>query len=185
MYHIHSVAALVYKNRPRGEADALVEIITDGMGFLFASAKGIRHAKSKSRYAVQELSFIQCELVRGKETWRLIKAQPVCSVCAMFPAKTVRIIAKVARLIARICDEEVTAAPYRAIKTMVTECEKGTDPELAEIVATMVILSSLGYINVSAYAYVLDAENRDFMLIQQKRNELVREINRAIKAATS
>src|SRR5688572_11330490 len=98
MYHVHSVTAFVCRTYPRGEANATADLVTDGMGFLRVTAQGIRYAKSKSRYAVQELSFIECELVRGKESWRMIKARPVESAYSKLSLEASKAMTRVARL---------------------------------------------------------------------------------------
>jgi hypothetical protein len=155
------------------------------MGFLRVTAQGIRYAKSKSRYAMQELSFIECELVRGKESWRMTKARPIESAFSTLPPDASKAIARVARLASRLCDEDATSAPYMAIRTMADALAAGCETDIAEISATASILASLGYLDDNDFPFLHHDSFKNQDAVREKRTELVKAINIAIKAATS
>jgi len=68
----------------QGEANKYIKLFTKELGFITASAQGIRHAKSKLRYSLQDYSLSTVALVRGKEIWRLTNALRIANVKSDF-----------------------------------------------------------------------------------------------------
>lgn len=73
-HHIYHTEAFVLGHRAHGEANKHLKLFTKELGFVVATAQGVRHAKSKLRYSLQDYSFSSIALVRGKEVWRLTNA---------------------------------------------------------------------------------------------------------------
>ena len=189
MYHVHSVRAFVCRVLPRGEADASLELAIEGMGFVRAVAKGIRLAKSKSRYAATELSFIDAELVRGKEVWRLIKARvgtDAPAVASRLSADARRALARAARLAWTVCDEDADDGAYRSIYDLAASLSSGADPESAESLAAARILVSMGYLDPAPFPFIDRTYGEASALAQaaERRDELIAAVNHAIRAAT-
>lgn len=189
MYHVHSVRAFVCRNLPRGEADAALELAVEGLGFVRAIAKGIRFEKSKSRYAATELSFIECELVRGKEMWRMIKARvapDAPAVASRLSNDARKALARAARLVYTVCDEDASDATYRALATLARSLAAGADPESVEMLAAARILTSLGYLDSTPFPFLSESygEASAIAVVAQRRLELAKAVNLAIRSAT-
>jgi DNA repair protein RecO len=73
-HHIYHTDAFVVGHRIHGEANKHIKLFTRELGFVTATAQGIRHARSKLRYSLQDYSFSSVALVRGKEIWRITNA---------------------------------------------------------------------------------------------------------------
>lgn len=74
MHVIHHTRAFVLTIQPIREHDAMIGLFTEEFGLVVAIATGIRKAGAKLTSQVIEYSFIDVDLVRGKDIWRLISA---------------------------------------------------------------------------------------------------------------
>lgn len=72
-YQIYTTQALVIKRIPY-DANVSYLLYTKEMGLISALATGVRKSESKLRYALQEYSFVEVSLVKGRNTWRLTSA---------------------------------------------------------------------------------------------------------------
>lgn len=77
MYHIHTTRAVVLSALGVGEGNKFFTLFTEEFGMIRARAQSIRSAHSKLRFALQEYSFVNVSLVRGKEVWRITNAEPL------------------------------------------------------------------------------------------------------------
>jgi hypothetical protein len=80
MYHKHTTFAFVLNVSPSGEKNHFITLFTRGFGMVRAKAQSVRVADSKLRYALQEFSYIEVSLVKGKEIWRITNALPIYNV---------------------------------------------------------------------------------------------------------
>lgn len=71
MYHLYHTDAFVLGSSPLGEGSKIVSLFTRELGFLVASAQSVREERSKLRYGLQDFSYSEMALVRGKEFWRI------------------------------------------------------------------------------------------------------------------
>jgi len=71
MYSINNTQAIVLKSYDSGEKDAAISLFTKEFGQLYAKVSGVRDLKSKHRYAIQDHSFINVSLIKGKAGWRI------------------------------------------------------------------------------------------------------------------
>jgi recombinational DNA repair protein (RecF pathway) len=78
-HHIYHTKAYVIGSVPVGEANRSLILLTEDLGLIQVSAQGVRLQKSKLRQSIQDFSFINVSLVRGKEVWRLTNAQKLIS----------------------------------------------------------------------------------------------------------
>src|SRR3989344_8971745 len=74
MHHIYTTQAFVIHSSPYGESCKFLLLFTKDFGMIGAVAQGIRLIKSKLRYHIQDYSFSNISIVRGKEVWRLTGA---------------------------------------------------------------------------------------------------------------
>lgn len=77
MHHIYHTKAIVLASWNVGEANKRLTLFTRDMGMLTATVQGIRHGKSKLRFALQDFSLAHVDLVRGRDVWRVTSARPI------------------------------------------------------------------------------------------------------------
>lgn len=63
--------------QPQGEANKDFFLLTPDFGLVLARAQGIRLLKSKLRFHLAPYSLVVITLVRGREYWRLVGAEPL------------------------------------------------------------------------------------------------------------
>lgn len=73
-YRIYTTDAIILGSTGTGEANRFYRIYTRELGMVFATAQGVREMKSKLRYALQDFSYSEVSLVRGKGAWRITNA---------------------------------------------------------------------------------------------------------------
>lgn len=78
-HHIYQTKAFIIDSIDVGEANKILTVFTEDFGVLFVHAQGVRVLKSKLRPSIQDLSYIQIAMVRGKEYWRLTSAEKLIS----------------------------------------------------------------------------------------------------------
>ena len=75
MHNIYTTKAIIIKSISIGEANKLYLLLTKDLGFIKATAQGVRLAKSKLKSSLQDFYCVNISLVRGKEIWRITSAQ--------------------------------------------------------------------------------------------------------------
>ena len=73
-HHIYHTRGIILGSVPIGESNRFYKIFTEELGLVGASAQSVRKEESKLRYVLQDFSFINVDLVRGKEVWRITSA---------------------------------------------------------------------------------------------------------------
>ena len=77
MNHIYTTKAIIVKSAPVGEANKLYFLLTHDLGFIKASAQGVRLSKSKLKGHLEEFSLILLSVVKGKEIWRITSVETI------------------------------------------------------------------------------------------------------------
>ncbi|MEK7106672.1 MAG: recombination protein O N-terminal domain-containing protein, partial [Patescibacteria group bacterium] len=109
MYQKYPTDALVLGSREIGEADRMLVLYTRAFGLVRARGRGLRAAKSKMRYALQNYSLANVSLVQGKTGWRLAGATALGN-SAGKDVKGIMAFARIANLVTRfVAGEEVNA----------------------------------------------------------------------------
>ena len=107
MHHIYHTQGFVLGSRNKGEANKMLTIYTREMGLVRAMVQGIRLGKSKLRFALQDYSYTNIDLVRGKDIWRVTSAKNISTFpFARFSKDSLLLIARVSSLLERLCDGE-------------------------------------------------------------------------------
>lgn len=191
MHHIYHTEALILGSRPSGEANRVFVLLTKELGMIFATAQGVRLQKSKLRYTLQDYSYANIDLVRGKDVWRVTSATPIDSFHLLrLQPDGMRLIVKLAQLLRRLIRGEVDTqeALFNDIVTTLTYLNQtGYDPRLyetAELCLVLRILKHLGYLNSRPEIdnYVGDSfalSTIDYASFQKKT--IIFEINRALR----
>jgi len=78
-HHIYQTRAFIIDGSDIGEANRLITLFTEDLGFIYAAVQGVRLMKSKLRPSMQDMSFSKVSLVRGKELWRMTDAEKLIS----------------------------------------------------------------------------------------------------------
>src|ERR1035437_4773835 len=71
MHHIYTTKAIIIKSIPIGEANKYYFLLTQDLGFIRASAQGVRLDKSKLKGHLQDYCMVSISLVKGKDIWRI------------------------------------------------------------------------------------------------------------------
>jgi DNA repair protein RecO (recombination protein O) len=72
---LYSTECIVLSSHDSGEANRYISLFTKEMGLVKAVARSVREEKSKLRYSLQNFSFTNATLVRGREVWRITGAE--------------------------------------------------------------------------------------------------------------
>jgi DNA repair protein RecO len=180
VHHIYTTKAFVIHSSPYGEAGKFFLLFTEDFGMIGVAAQGIRLSKSKLRYHVQDNSFSNVSIVRGKEVWRLTGAHEI----EYIENKTLHL--KILKLLKRLLHgEEKNERLFEIIEELYkTEIDE-KDSDTVECLTVLRILNTLGYIkntdeiNIFLEDISLTEEVISrFKLIQSK---MVAIINQALK----
>lgn len=75
MHTIHHTEAIVVRSESSGEANKRVWLFTKEFGLIIAMMQGVRKPTAKLQGHVSDYSIIHADLIRGKNTWRLVSAK--------------------------------------------------------------------------------------------------------------
>jgi len=189
MHHIHHTHGFILSSRNRGEANKMLAIYTREMGLVWAAAQGIRLHKSKLRFTLQDFSYVNVDLVRGKELWRVTSARHITSFpLARSNMQSILLIARVSKLLERLCDGEIANENIfddfiQALYLLDSDNTLSTQKEALELHLVLRIMNSLGYIGDSAilskYLSSSFDPNKTEMLLKD-RQSIIAHINKAL-----
>lgn len=155
-HHIYHTPGFILSSSPFGEANRSFRIFTKDLGFLAASAQGVRYLKSKLRYSLHEFSFCELSLVRGREFWRVIGAVKQDDLFEVFRnnPEMFAVFGRVFSLLLRLLSgEEKNEKLFEYLEEAVLFARaKKCSAELVrnfEYILVLRILSSLGYLGSS------------------------------------
>lgn len=180
MYQKYQTDALVLAGRDIGEADKAYALYTHDFGLVRARGSAVRSEKSRMRYSLQNYSFSNVSLVRGKRGWRVAGARPI----TLVPADGVHAFARVAELVNRLVPgEEKNEYLYDSLLGAHKALALG-DAAAIEILCVARALYSLGYISAEEIGTQL-FENAEysqvsFAELREVREQLLAAINKAI-----
>ncbi len=75
-YH-HHTEAIVVRSEPSGEANKRIWLFTREFGLVIAMVQGVRKPAAKLQSNITDYSVIAADLIRGKNTWRLISSKVI------------------------------------------------------------------------------------------------------------
>ncbi len=189
-HHIYHTEGFVLGTKNRGEANKVITIYTRELGLLRASAQGIRLAKSKSRFALQDFSYAKVDLVRGKEFWRVTSSTPVNS----FPylrrdKKSLSLIFQISKLLERLCageeaNEKIFDSLIQTFYLLDNEDLDEKSREAMELYLVFRIVYELGYVGESENIAKYLGEEFNHTKIDsflKERTSIVAHINKALR----
>ena len=77
MHHIYTTEAIIIKSISMGEANRIYFLLTRDLGFIKATAQGVRLAKSKLKGHLLTFSLVKISVVKGKDLWRITSAESI------------------------------------------------------------------------------------------------------------
>lgn len=151
MHNVYTTEGFILKSINFGEANKYFLIFTKDFGLIKATAQGARLLKSKLRYSLEDYSFSQISVVRGRDIWRLTSAQSKFSAKKFLKEDKNKflLLSRIFSLLLRLLQgEERNDLLFENIKEAVNFMGDIQVIELEnfECILALRILSSLGYI---------------------------------------
>lgn len=189
MHHIYHTKAIILSSRNIGEANKIFSLYTRELGMIRAIAQGVRLNKSKLRFSLQDFSYVNIDLVRGRDIWRITSASYVNS----FPfargnKESIFLIARVSKLLERLCQGEVVNEIIfddfvQALYLLDSlETEKSSILAL-ELHVVLRILNSLGYVDGGLLLKDYLSSPFDFSKVDnllKEKQSIIAHINKAL-----
>lgn len=179
MHHIYTTKAFVIHSSPYGEAGRFLLLFTKDFGMIGATAQGIRLVQSKLRYHIQDYSFTNISVVRGKEVWRLTGAHEIGGV-----TRPSILNIKIFKLLKRLLHgEEKNEKLFNIIESLYENEIKKENYEIIECLIILRVLNSLGYISTREFIKFLDGNTINEEMIEGVKKEkiqIVKVINKAL-----
>lgn len=187
-YRHYHTAGLVIGQMTKGEASRLYQILTPDFGLTLVMAQSIRLEKSKLRYNLQNYNFVDLDLVRGREYWRLIGAEKKFGRASQ---EQINFFCKISSIILRLIHgEEEKQAIFsdlqRAWELLASKPPLASLEDL-EIFFLIRLLFNLGYLAPTEITAPIISLNNfswsDLDLITKERSTLIRVINSSLLAS--
>ncbi|MBU6214831.1 recombination protein O N-terminal domain-containing protein [Patescibacteria group bacterium] len=184
MHHRYETRALVLARTPLGEANALITLITSGLGLVRARAQGVRRSGAKLAPALTTFAESSVLLVRGKEGWRIAGAVLEERWLLRLERLQARAIAtRIAGLLVRLVADEVREPDIFPLvqgffTALATLPEK--DYEAAEILAALRLLAVLGFDAGEIPGAIADFSPGPLAAVSEERAGSIARVNRGI-----
>ncbi len=189
MHHIYHTHGFILFSRNIGEANKILTIYTREMGLVRAVAQGVRLHKSKLRFTLQDFSYVNVDLVRGKELWRVTSGKHISS----FPfarrnSFSLILVTRVSRLLERLCvgespNEDIFDDFIQALYLLDSEDVSPSRREALELHLVLRIMNSLGYIGDSDMLTKYLSSSFDYSKVEtllKERQSIIAHINKAL-----
>jgi DNA repair protein RecO len=190
-HHVYQTPGIVLGGFGSDEASRFVYIFTRDLGLIGGTAQGVRLLKSKLRYSLQDLTYADVSLVRGKSSWKIVNARYRHNALHAFEERRehllafARIIALVKRLVRGEEKNEDLFVILTDAFTFLTESTlSAQDAHNFECLVVLRILRSLGYLahNQTLLLLTDSSEYTVEMLheVERLKKEVVGEINKSL-----
>ena len=189
MHHIYHTKALILGSREFGEAGKYYFLLTRELGLVYARAQGVRKLSSKLRYVLQDFSYVNVDLVRGREFWQVTSASKTNELETLVQEKVkFKIFINIARLSRRLLsgeegNEKLFDDLVNSLKVLEVAKTK-EEIQNIEILAVLRILNNLGYIGeAEKLSEVIHSPLSDELLgeLKVKRKLAIGHINKALR----
>ncbi|MFA4853516.1 MAG: DNA repair protein RecO [Bacteroidales bacterium] len=189
MHHIYHTHGFILSSKNTGEANKMLTIYTREMGLVQAMVQGIRFHKSKLRFTLQDFSYVNVDLVRGKELWRVTSAKHISSFpLARSSTFSLVLMTRVSKLIERLCtgespNEKIFDDFIQALYLLDDENISSSSREALELHLILRIMNSLGYIGDSVMLSKYLSSPFDYSKTEsllKERQSIIAYINKAL-----
>jgi DNA repair protein RecO len=189
MHHIYHTHGFILSSRNMGEANKMLSIYTREMGLVHAFVQGVRFHRSKLRFTLQDFSYVNVDLVRGRELWRVTSARHISSFpLARTSTPALILMTRVSKLLERLCagessNENIFDDFIQALYFLDGDNISSSSREALELHLVLRIMNSLGYIGdsdiLSKYLCSSFDCNKTEMLLKE-RQSIIAHINKAL-----
>jgi DNA repair protein RecO len=188
-YHIYTTNGIILKRTPYGEANILLQVLTEDLGLINASARSARVSGSKLRPALQEFEEVSLSCIKGKSGWKITNVIGKGNFFFEFPKEFHKVLAQIgAVLLQMIQGESPHKEIFYTVKSGFEFLKDLTKEQIQsfEILAVFRILYELGYIakDNETKIFILDNDMWSMELlfsVDQNKKMLIERINKALK----
>jgi DNA repair protein RecO (recombination protein O) len=152
MHPIIHTEAFVLKSTESGEANKIIWLFTREFGVVVASVQGVRKSGAKLRSHILDYTYINVDLVKGRDVWRLVSAQVVENpFVGEYDKMRARSYIRALSLVQRFCIEEGVEIEIfeHLISILKTLKTPATNIVFFDTVVLWKILIYLGYLNLT------------------------------------
>jgi DNA repair protein RecO len=185
MHHIYVTDGVVLGKRGVGEANTLVSVLTQELGFVRGSARSTRLVVSKLRYGLEPLTHARFSFVKGRNEWRLVSVERAENMFSTATPAQRAAAGRVSQLLLRLIHgQEPSTALYRDIIGGFAAL-RTHDTASVETVLVLRILNRLGYLpHTEALAPFVEADYSVELSAEalKSRSLLIRTINESLQA---
>lgn len=187
-YTRYTTRAFVCGSEDRSSSDRIFWLFTRDAGMIRARATSIRDEKSKLRFALQDFSYSDVSLVKGKYGWKIVGATPERNVYFESASREVRASLRLAlTLLRRVAgSEEPQAELFSLVEEGISALtgEELSDRKTIEDILTLRILYTLGYVAPrEVYHDALTLPLKEVTIPPRGRKALKGAITRAFEAS--
>ncbi|MES2224225.1 MAG: recombination protein O N-terminal domain-containing protein [Patescibacteria group bacterium] len=187
MHHKYTTLGFIVNTRGSKEADMLYSIYTQDFGMVFASATSVRLSKSKLRPHLFVGVLLSLTVLKTKTGWKLVEAKQAGDMISLKHAGYKIFARMLSVLKSLIHGEEKNESLFEILENMYHLILKKGDQEIeegVEMLGMIKILGALGYGTDIGIAKYIDKDFDDATLaeIQLEKSEIIKEINKALKA---
>ncbi|MFA6227321.1 MAG: recombination protein O N-terminal domain-containing protein [Candidatus Paceibacterota bacterium] len=190
MHHIYTTEAIIVRSIPMGEANRLYFLLTRDLGFIKATAQGVRLAKSKLKGHLQVFSLTKVSVVKGKDLWRITNAEAIVQNGVIKNKGKLTVLFNASALLLRLVHgEEKNERLFECVESAYILCrDADLSPDELKSVETLTVLRImhfLGYIKkaegLTSFAEGTNLTPEILSDFSSKNKIAVSEINRALK----
>lgn len=152
MHPIIHTPAFILKSLESGEANRRVWLFTRDYGLIVATVQGVRKPAAKLRSHLLDYTFVNVDLVKGREIWRLVSASvEINPFIGSYDELSARTYIRALALTDRLCVEEGVHDELftHLFETLFLVGTTQEDSKFFDAVVLWKILVLLGYIDVS------------------------------------
>jgi DNA repair protein RecO len=189
-HHIYTTKAILIKSTPIGEANRYYLLLTEDLGFIRATAQGVRLEKSKLKGHLQDFCQVKISLVKGKSIWRITSVETLDNTCFLYNDTKLSSIKNIFSLLLRLLHgEEKNEELFFSIQSFLSFLSKN-DLSLdfiknIETITVLRILYHLGYLkdNPDIINFIKDSMFSDEMLLifNKYKRKAISDINQILK----
>lgn len=187
MHPIYHTKAVILRSLPVGEANKRYWLFTEELGLVVANAQGVRKSSSKLAGQLVDYSFIEVDLVKGRDIWRITSAtnahNPLSgSIRAPLARPYVRALATVERFLGG--EGEQHSELFNHLEVCANCVIEGNfNPQVFDTLAIWRVLAHLGYIAVpedNVGLFSSSFTDTFSILDSDTTKKMIREVNEAI-----
>lgn len=193
-HHIYQTDAFVLNGINTGDSNRYIDVFTREIGLVRASAQGARYEKSKLRYSLQNYTYSNVSLVRGREIWRITGALHLHNTFYDLASNNFKNIlcSRVFSVLRRLLHgEEKNEYLFETMVLFVDflKYNKFSEKELKflESLVVLRILHNLGYVSDESHFSEFIKDNKFSIGLLEKIEKIekhtIKEINRALEAS--